>query len=234
VKDYYKILEVSPKASEEEIKKQHKFLLHAWHPDKFPDPSDKVKATKKTREIIAAYEELNNRGAYDYDISTLSTSPSRAERADPADKRTVCANHSGRETGLSCNRCGKFICAECARKTPVGYSCPQCVREQRSKFETARWHDYLLAAGMSLLLSWFAGAVLVRMGWFVIFLAPTAGGIISELIRRAVGHRRGRYLSYAAVGGMLLAGIFNLSMLGLIYLALAASTLYARLRSMSI
>ena len=108
------------------------------------------------------------------------------------------------------------------------------MREQQSKFETARWHDYLVAAGISLVLSGLAGALLARLSWFVIFLAPTAGGIISEIVRRAVGHRRGRYLSYAAVGGMLMAGLFNLSMWGLIYLALAVSTLYARMRSISI
>jgi hypothetical protein len=33
---------------------------------------------------------------------------------------------------------------------------------------------------------------------------------------------------------MLLAGVFNLNLWGLIYLALAASTVYARLRSISI
>ncbi len=149
-------------------------------------------------------------------------------------ERTVCANHPESQTGLSCNRCGKFICAKCARKTPVGYRCLRCVREQQSKFETARWYDYVLAAGISLILSGVSGALLTRLGWFVIFLAPTAAGVISEIIRRAVRRRRGRYLSYAAVGGMLLAGLFNLSMWGLIYLVLAASTMYARLRSISI
>ncbi len=162
----------------------------------------------------------------------MSAAPGLEARA-PAES-TFCANHPERETNLSCNRCGKLICASCARKTPVGYRCPQCARAQQSRFETARWHDYLVAAGISLLLSGLAGTLLSRLGWFVIFLAPTVGGVISEIIRRAVGRRRGRYLSYAAVGGMLLAGVFNLSLWGLIYLALAASTLYARLRSISI
>ena len=92
---------------------------------------------------------------------------SRALQPRLPGERTVCANHPERETGLSCNRCDKFICANCARKTAVGYRCPQCVREQQSKFETARWHDYLVAAGLSLVLSSLAGALLVRLGWFV-------------------------------------------------------------------
>ena len=149
-------------------------------------------------------------------------------------ERKVCANHPERETGLSCNRCGKLICANCARKTPVGYRCQKCVRQQQSKFDTARWYDYLIAIGVSLVLSGIAGVLVARMEWFVVFLAPTAGGVISEIIRRAVGRRRGRYLSYAAVAGMIGAGLFNPTVWGLIYLVLAASTVYSRLRSISI
>ena len=96
------------------------------------------------------------------------------------------------------------------------------------------WHDYVVAAVISFVLSGLAGALLVRLGWFVIFIAPTVAGIISEIIRRAIGRRRGKYLSYVAVGCMLLAGLFNLTMWGIVYLAIASTTLYARLRSVSI
>jgi len=145
-----------------------------------------------------------------------------------------CINHPGRETTLRCNRCDGPICPACARKTPVGYRCVGCVRQQQSIFDTAVWHDYVVAAVISFVLSGLAGALMVRFGWFVIFLAPTVGGIISEIIRRAIGRRRGKYLSYVAVVCMLLAGLFNLTMWGIVYLAIASTTLYARLRSISI
>jgi hypothetical protein len=145
-----------------------------------------------------------------------------------------CINHPGRETTLRCNRCDGPICPACARKTPVGYRCVGCVRQQQSIFDTAVWYDYVVAAVISFVLSGLAGALMVRFGWFVIFLAPTVGGIISEIIRRAIGRRRGKYLSYVAVGCMLLAGLFNLTMWGIVYLAIASTTLYARLRSISI
>ena len=145
-----------------------------------------------------------------------------------------CINHPGRETTLRCNRCDGPICPACARKTPVGYRCVGCVRQQQSIFDTAVWHDYVVAAVISFVLSGLAGALRVRFGWFVIFLAPTVGGIISEIIRRAIGRRRGKYLSYVAVVCMLLAGLFNLTMWGIVYLAIASTTLYARLRSISI
>jgi len=145
-----------------------------------------------------------------------------------------CINHPGRETTLRCNRCDGPICPDCARKTPVGYRCVGCVRQQQSIFDTAVWHDYVVAAVISFVLSGLAGALMVRFGWFVIFLAPTVGGFISEIIRRAIGRRRGKYLSYVAVGCMLLAGLFNLTIWGIVYLAIASTTLYARLRSVSI
>ncbi len=39
-----------------------------------------------------------------------------------------CAFHRRRETGLSCYKCGKFICAECARsrRDYIGYWCKAC------------------------------------------------------------------------------------------------------------
>ena len=44
MKDYYKNLEVEPDATiVDQIKSQHRFLVHAWHPDKFPNPEQKTK-----------------------------------------------------------------------------------------------------------------------------------------------------------------------------------------------
>ena len=167
---------------------------------------------------------------------TRSTAYNSTVDLDELGKSSVpgCINHPRRETNLRCNRCNNPICPECARKTPVGYRCIECVRQQQSIFDTVVWHDYVVVAVISFVLSGLAGALLVRLGWFVIFLAPTVGGIISEIIRRAVGRRRGKYLSYVAVGCMLLAGIFNLTMWGIVYLFIAATTVYSRLRSISI
>jgi len=39
MKDYYQILEVGTDASQDIIKEQYRFLVQAWHPDKFPNPS---------------------------------------------------------------------------------------------------------------------------------------------------------------------------------------------------
>ena len=90
-----------------------------------------------------------------------------------------CANHPDRPTALRCNKCAKPICPGCALHTPVGYRCPQCVRGQQAVFETAHWYDYVTAAATALVLSGLAGVLLSRLGWLLIFLAPTAGGALA-------------------------------------------------------
>src|SRR5687767_7209235 len=68
MKDYYAILEVSPDATQAKIKEQQRLMLHAWHPDKFPNAELKEKAEEKTKQINEAYDILSNptkRAQYD-------------------------------------------------------------------------------------------------------------------------------------------------------------------------
>jgi membrane associated rhomboid family serine protease len=41
-----------------------------------------------------------------------------------------CYRHPQRETGVSCSNCGRPICHDCMIEAPVGFRCPECVREQ--------------------------------------------------------------------------------------------------------
>jgi len=54
MKDYYKILEVEEKSSQEEIKKSYRRLASKYHPDKNPDGEEMFK------EIAEAYDVLSN------------------------------------------------------------------------------------------------------------------------------------------------------------------------------
>lgn len=86
MKDYYQILEVPLDASAEKIKEQYRFLVHAWHPDKFPNPDQKAKAQEKIQAINAAYKILSDpaqRQRYDREqaAARLSQEASQRQRA---------------------------------------------------------------------------------------------------------------------------------------------------------
>jgi formylglycine-generating enzyme required for sulfatase activity len=83
MKDFYDILEVPTDASLENIKEQYRFLVQAWHPDKFPSSAQKVKAEEKIKEINGAFEVLGNpakRAQYDRERTAQSASVIREER----------------------------------------------------------------------------------------------------------------------------------------------------------
>jgi hypothetical protein len=113
-----------------------------------------------------------------------------------------CANHPGIETGLRCNNCDKPICVRCAVKTPTGYRCPECVKGQQKKFETAEIQDYPIALITAFLLALFGGWLVTFLsllttlfaGILVFLLTPTYGFAISELIRRLINRRRSKRL----------------------------------------
>jgi curved DNA-binding protein CbpA len=61
VEEYYKILELKPNASQEEIKQAYRNLVKTWHPDLFHnDPQMKQQAEAKIKIINHAYEELKS------------------------------------------------------------------------------------------------------------------------------------------------------------------------------
>nr|MBP3725177.1 DnaJ domain-containing protein [Campylobacter sp.] len=63
-KDPYQVLELSPDASFDEIKKQYRKLARKYHPDFLGSNADKSvisEATKKLQEINEAYESLKNK-----------------------------------------------------------------------------------------------------------------------------------------------------------------------------
>jgi len=43
-----------------------------------------------------------------------------------------CYRHPRRETGVSCSNCGRPICHECMIPAPVGFRCPECIKEQNA------------------------------------------------------------------------------------------------------
>ena len=56
--DPYKVLGVSPDASDDEIKKAYRSLARKYHPDKYRDSDLADLASEKMKEVNAAYEEI--------------------------------------------------------------------------------------------------------------------------------------------------------------------------------
>ena len=61
IEDPYKVLGVSPNATDDEIKQAYRRLAKQYHPDR--NPGDPV-AVKKMQEVNAAYEQIKNPDAY--------------------------------------------------------------------------------------------------------------------------------------------------------------------------
>ena len=45
----------------------------------------------------------------------------------------TCFRHPGRETYVSCVRCGRYACPDCLRSAPVGQQCVECIRGGQSR-----------------------------------------------------------------------------------------------------
>jgi hypothetical protein len=161
----------------------------------------------------------------------------------------VCYRHPDVETSLRCNKCGKPICPKCAVRTPVGFRCPECIREQENKYYSGTNLDYILGAviafPLSLVTAGLFTTILSGFGFFTLiigfFVAPAVAGFIAEAVRWGVKKRRSRYLRHVVVGcllaatapflifGLLAAGIWGALMPGM-FMFLGAATISARLR----
>ena len=164
-----------------------------------------------------------------------------------SDLRLTCSNHPNVETSLRCKECDKLICPKCAVRTPTGYSCKECVRDHKRKFETAEWSDYLLGsvvAGILSLIGSFLISLIGSIGFFgwilVVISAPTAGAIIAEATRWVIKRHRAKSLFITIIISvglgalpMVLMNLFQLNLFGIlfqgVYLVLVVPAVYFRL-----
>lgn len=141
----------------------------------------------------------------------------RAKDQANGEEVLYCANHPDVETLLRCNRCGKPICLKCAKLTDVGYRCNECIRNVQDTYYNAQPSDNIVAFVVALLVTAVAApiaGVLFRIFpfWFIsiiiaFMVGGAAGGILTQIIRRAIDRRRSREMRYVALGGIV-AGVF--------------------------
>ncbi|MCY3905409.1 MAG: DnaJ domain-containing protein [Caldilineaceae bacterium] len=208
-KEHYRTLDVPEDAAQEEIAQQYQRLLKLYQPELLESPEDRAYAEQKLTAVKEAYAVLGDparRAIYDGRPAPLAVG------SDGEPESLTCANHPDRETLLRCNKCGNPICMECAVRTPVGYRCTNCVREQQNIYFNALGRDNIVALGVGFIVSLIGapiiGFLLSSIGFFGFFIAFIAGSgagtLLARIIRRAVGNRRGRKLPHFALAGTLL------------------------------
>ena len=105
--DFYKILNVSPSASAEEIRAAHRELVKMFHPDLFPAAVAKARANQKLQQINEAYAVLSNpekRRQYDDERESARRAEEArrfqgTQRSFTAAKRTSAARAPRRPSG---------------------------------------------------------------------------------------------------------------------------------------
>ena len=253
-KDYYKSLDVSPDATLDEINRQYERLQRLYQPDRIENPEDRAYAVAKLAEIQEAYAALADEKRRSEAGSPVNPDGTNGDATNAGEEVLYCANHPTVETLLRCNRCSKPICIKCAVQTPVGYRCRECVHQQQNVYFNAESTDNLVAFGVGFAVTAVAAPILGLLigslgfwGFLVAFFVGSgAGSLLAQIIRRAVGRRRGRQLpTYALIGivvgvlvgnmalsivlgAPLLTFIFNLPML--LFTALALGSAYPQLR----
>jgi len=160
----------------------------------------------------------------------------------------TCYVHPDRETNLRCKLCERPICVSCAVRTPTGYACKECVRNQQKRFDTAEWYDYLIGFGVSAALSLVTSLIMLVIAgflgffmWFVSFaVAASAGAIIANVTQSALRKHRSKQLFWLTAAGVVAGALpvilfllFTGNLFAIvwqgIYLVTAAPTVYARL-----
>jgi membrane associated rhomboid family serine protease len=88
-----------------------------------------------------------------------------------------CYRHPDRQTNVACSRCERPICPDCMQSAPVGFHCPNCVRETSGRTATRPYggavatHTGAAASAVTI------GLGVLNVGMFVITAARSTAGI---------------------------------------------------------
>ena len=125
----------------------------------------------------------------------------------------TCVNHPRRETRVSCAACGRPICTDCMRETPVGMKCPACARMPLRARALGKPRHYVAAfvAGLACAVLLGALAVVAHLGLLGIIFPALAGFLVGRAVSwGGKGHRHGGFMAIAAataVVGLVLGGV---------------------------
>lgn len=122
----------------------------------------------------------------------MTQPPSQPPTPPPAESTPgtgvpTCYRHPGRETYISCQRCGRPICPDCMNEAAVGFQCPECVAEGRRTQRSARTpYGGALRQGRPLVTM-----TILAINLVLFLLVQVTGGADSQLVYWLSEHARG-------------------------------------------
>ena len=129
-----------------------------------------------------------------------------------------CNVHPEVDTGLTCVRCGKYICPRCMVQTAVGARCQECGKAQTIPAYVISLRQYIVAFGVSVSIGAVVGIawgfLLAAIGWIFFIpwlLAMGAGYVIGESVTTSVNRKRGSGLAAVSVVGVVMAFVLALA-----------------------
>jgi hypothetical protein len=123
-----------------------------------------------------------------------------------------CYRHPERETWVRCGRCDQPICMKCAMEGPVGLRCKTCGKPSRDALASMRTSQIVIAAVLAIGGGAIVGYAGSSIGYFGLLVAFFGGGIIVEVIDRAIGIKRGARIMAIALPGIVAGGLVGLSL----------------------
>ncbi len=182
--------------------------------------------------------------------STLEALDQTTPPPQPEYEIHYCAFHPNVETGLSCNRCEKYICPRCMVQSSVGARCRECAQVRRLPTFDVKPVYYLRGSVVGILVALVTGVIwgflrAFSFGYFSWALSIGAGYLIGEAVSQAVNRKRGPGLAWIAgismgiafvVSGLVWAGppglryLLGRDILGLLVLGVAVFIAVNRVR----
>ena len=176
----------------------------------------------------------------------MTQAPSEQTRND-SQRPGVCFWHTDVETGLSCSRCSKLICAQCLVQAPVGIRCRECGKAQPMPTYDVRPANYTLGIGVAVLLM-----ILGTPAWVILdnlllvfgaygpvsgLMAIVFGYVTGDLVSRTVNRKRNALLAIVACTVVVLAYLvsrlfspFGFGLMDVLFLGVGAFLAWQRLR----
>ncbi len=169
MKNYYDLLEVTPKASKEIIEKAYRVLIKKYHPDLYQGEK-RIYAEAKLRELNEAYRILSDdflRSQYDLELEKEMQFNNTNNNVENNNQKTEEIKNESKKEEFKPHKVGTFM-------SIVDLTKEIFKKRERKEGKRKIQREDKIAAGLTLLIVLVIGIIL----WFI----PATNGFIRSLI----------------------------------------------------